>query len=189
MSPDRRPTTPRQRPTAGSRPAARTGRGRTSRTTASRGTSRPAVRTAAEGGGQTPPRIRRPQSMRRMVTLGLIVVFLSVLIIPTLRNYLQQRSEINALNKEVASQQQTVTALQREKDRWNNPAYVQQQARERLGFAKPGEKAYIVIDDRGQKHQTSPQTGVPTDTKHAGRPWYGQLWESVVIAGKSKPAQ
>ncbi|WP_169787668.1 FtsB family cell division protein [Luteipulveratus mongoliensis] len=122
--------------------------------------------------------------MRRMVTLGLMFVFLAVLIIPTLRNYLHQRSQINALNDKVTAQQQSVTGLQRDRDRWANPTYVQQQARQRLGFAKPGERAYILIDDKGTAHEAPAQTtGVPHDKAHDDRPWYGQVWESVKRSG------
>ncbi|BDZ59218.1 hypothetical protein GCM10025872_28750 [Barrientosiimonas endolithica] len=122
--------------------------------------------------------------MRRMVTLGLLMVFLAVLLIPTLRGYLQQRSQIDALNEQVTGQQQTVNNLQRERNRWNDPNYVAQQARERLGFAKPGERAYIVIDDKGRKQQVDEVTGVRNDKAGQNRPWYGQLWGSVVSAGE-----
>ena len=127
--------------------------------------------------------------MRRMVTLGLILVFLAVLIIPTLRNYLHQRSQIDGLNAKVATQQQSVGSLKAERDRWANPAYIQQQARQRLGFAKPGERAYILIDDKGAKHEAPAEDGVANDTKHADRPWYGQVWESVKGSGGTAPAQ
>ena len=120
-----------------------------------------------------------------MVTLGLLMVFLAVLLIPTLRGYLQQRSQIDALNDQVTRQQQTVNNLQRERNRWNDPNYVAQQARERLGFAKPGERAYIVIDDQGKKQQVEDGTGVRNDKAGQARPWYGQLWGSVVSSGEA----
>lgn len=159
-------------------------RGRTS-SSGGRGTSRPAVRPASAGGGRQLPKRRRPTSMRRMVTLGLLMVFLAVLLIPTLRGYLQQRSQIDALNEQVTGQQQTVNNLQRERNRWNDPNYVAQQARERLGFAKPGERAYIVIDDQGKKQQVEDVTGVRNDKAGQARPWYGQLWGSVVSSGEA----
>ena len=111
-------------------------RGRTS-SSGGRGTSRPAVRPASAGGGRQLPKRRRPTSMRRMVTLGLLMVFLAVLLIPTLRGYLQQRSQIDAL------------------------------------------------DDQGKKQQVEDVTGVRNDKAGQARPWYGQLWGSVVSSGEA----
>lgn len=123
--------------------------------------------------------------MRRMVTLGLLVIFLGMLLVPTLRGYLHQRSEINSLNGQVTKQQSTVKSLQKQRDRWNDPEYVAQQARSRLGFAKPGEKAYIIVDDAGKKRKVGTQNGVQKDASGAQRPWYGHLWGSVVSAGEA----
>jgi cell division protein FtsB len=124
--------------------------------------------------------------MRRMVTLGLLVIFLGMLLVPTLRGYLGQRSEINSLNDQVTKQQSTVKSLQKQRDQWNDPTYVAQQARSRLGFAKPGEKAYIIVDDNGTKRQVQARSGVRKDASGAQRPWYGHLWGSVVSAGDAK---
>ncbi|MDE9364340.1 septum formation initiator family protein [Luteipulveratus sp. YIM 133132] len=178
----------RGRATAGSRPRPRSGG--SSRTAARpvRGSSRPTVRAAASPAG-APGARRRPKSMRRMVTLGLILMFLAVLIIPTLRNYLHQRSQIDALNDKVATQRTSVTALQRERERWANPAYVQQQARQRLGFAKPGERAYILIDDQGTVREATKPDSVTGSDVRPGRPWYGQVWESVKESGGTAPAK
>lgn len=124
--------------------------------------------------------------MRRMVTLGLLVVFLAVLLVPTLRGYLDQRSQIESLNNQVTEQQDTVKSLQKQRDRWNNPEYVAQQARTRLGFAKPGEKAYIIVDGTGTKRDVEDDSRVEEAAAGADRPWYGHLWGSVVSAGDPK---
>ncbi len=121
-----------------------------------------------------------------MVIMGLLVVFLAVLLVPTLRGYLNQRSEIDTLNRQVTEQQSTVKTLQKQRDRWNDPDYVAQQARSRLGFAKPGEKAYIIVDDQGAKREVDTNSGVQKDTSGAKRPWYGHLWGSVISAGEAQ---
>ena len=48
--------------------------------------------------------------------------------------------------KKVAAQEQDVAALEGERERWRDPAYVEQQARQRLKFVKPGERSYTVLD-------------------------------------------
>ena len=62
------------------------------------------------------------------------------------RSLLRQRGEIAALQDKVVQQQQSVADLQREQARWADPAYVEQQARERLKFVKVGDRSYSVID-------------------------------------------
>ena len=84
----------------------------------------------------------------RIVVLASIAVLLAVTLVPTLRSYLRQQGQINALRDQVAAQRVDVTTLQKEQARWNDEAYVVQQARERLKFVKVGEKSYTVIDGR-----------------------------------------
>lgn len=179
--------TDRRRPATGRATPRRAGAGRAPRSTSARAKSSGSARPAAAPPVRktTPVGRRRPASLRRMVTAGVLAVMLAVLLVPTLRNYLQQRAQIESLNSQVTEQQRVVRGLQTQRDRWDDPAYVAQQARERLGFAKPGEKAYIVIDDTGKKRDVEQVTGVRKDSSVAGRPWYGQLWGSSVTAGKT----
>ena len=119
----------------------------------------------------------------RLAVLVSIVAFLAVLLVPTLRAYLSQRSEIGALRSKVASQEAAIAQLQREQGQWTDPAYVEQQARERLKFVMPGEKAYTVLDAKPSAPAipvlNSP-TGLPSNL-----PWYGSMWASVGAADAS----
>lgn len=113
----------------------------------------------------------------RRVGLGVVLLFLVILVAPTLRAYWQQQSDISALRDKVAQQKVTVDDLQKEQARWEDPAYVEQQARTRLKFVKAGEKSYTVIDPK-------PQKGDPT-VAHAGAstdPWYDTIWSSMQAA-------
>ena len=69
--------------------------------------------------------------------------------------------------------------LQKEQARWNDDAYVVQQARERLKFVKVGDRSYTVIDGEPAK---PPIEGVAAPAASSDHPWYGQLWESVRAA-------
>lgn len=113
----------------------------------------------------------------RRVGLGLVLLFLVVLVAPTLRAYVQQQSDISALRDKVAQQKVTVEDLQQEQARWEDPAYVEQQARTRLKFVKVGEKSYTVLDPKVDKGDPSvAHVGESTD------PWYDSIWSSMQAA-------
>ena len=118
-----------------------------------------------------------------MAILASIFVVLAVTLIPTLRSTLNQRSQINDLRSHLAQKRETVAALQHEQQQWTDPAYVEQQARERLKFVRPGETSYTVIDAEAAPADTDgPKIAAPRQASTANSPWYGQMWESMVIA-------
>jgi cell division protein FtsB len=116
----------------------------------------------------------------RMVVLASLVALLAVLLVPTVRAYLGQRSEIASLRQQVVGQEKSVADLQAQQERWKDPAYVEQQARQRLKFVKVGEKAYTVIDAQPRSADVpviQAASGVPDDL-----PWYDAVWGSVHAA-------
>ena len=118
-----------------------------------------------------------------MAILASILVMLAVTLVPTLRSYLQQQSDYSALQAKVAQQRRSVDALTRERAQWNDPAYVEQQVRERLKFVRPGERSYTVIDaDPAPRHTSDPRVAAAAPEDVQNSPWYGQLWQSLVIA-------
>lgn len=127
------------------------------------------------------------RSTRRLAALGAVFVLLAIMIVPTLRAYLQQQAEYSALQEYTSSQEKSVSALQGQINQWDNPAYVEQQARERLKFVRPGETAYQVIGAEkllgdplaGRASVISPNRGDHTV------PWYGRMWSSIVLADRS----
>jgi len=124
-----------------------------------------------------------------MAILASIFVMLAVTLVPTLRSTLNQRSEINALRGQLARQGQSVAALQHEQRQWSDPAYVEQQARERLKFVRVGDTSYTVIDAEAAPADTGgPKIAAPAQASTANSPWYGQLWQSMVIADTSAKA-
>jgi cell division protein FtsB len=116
----------------------------------------------------------------RGVVLASIAVLLAITLVPTLRSYLRQQGEIGSLRQQVAQQRTDVASLQREQARWNDDAYVAQQARERLKFVKVGEKSYTVIDGKPAAKGLPGVAEVPAASSN--NPWYGQLWASVQAA-------
>jgi cell division protein FtsB len=118
-----------------------------------------------------------------MVILAAIFVMLAVTLIPTLRSTLNQRSQIDDLRSQLAQKRETVAALQQEQRQWTDPAYVEQQARERLKFQRVGETSYTVIDaEVAPVGAGGPKIAAPVRAATANSPWYGQMWQSMVIA-------
>lgn len=118
-----------------------------------------------------------------MAVLSAIFVMLAVTLIPTLRSTLSQQSEINALRDQLGQQRETVAAMQQEQRQWDDPVFVEQQARERLKFVRVGETSYTVIDPQAASAGSDDlKIAAPATVTTFDGPWYGQLWQSMVIA-------
>jgi hypothetical protein len=108
---------------------------------------------------------------------------LAITTIPALRSTLSQQGEINGLRDRIAQQRGKVAALQQEQQRWGDPAYVEQQARERLKFVRVGEKSFTVIDGEAASEMIGgAKVASPGHASSVKGPWYGELWQSIVIA-------
>lgn len=68
------------------------------------------------------------------------------MLVPSLYQWWQQERELAQIKTQVAEQQQKNADMQRQLDLWNDPDYISTQARERLGFVRPGETQYTVVD-------------------------------------------
>jgi cell division protein FtsB len=128
---------------------------------------------------------------RSAVFVGLMVV-LAVLLAPALRSYVAQQQQIAALQQHVADQRATVAGLEQQRAAWDDPAYIKAQARSRLKFVMPGERAYNVIDAPAPTPTASPSAKAAKEagaaTKVGDGAWFGDLWRSVEIAGAGQEA-
>jgi cell division protein FtsB len=124
----------------------------------------------------------------RLGILAVLVGFLALFLTPTLRGYLEQRAEINRMEQQITQEQDAIVELEEQVAAWDDEDYVEQQARQRLRFVKPGETAFTVVDDTGEQ-LTEPVPGVAsvTDEVLESRPWYGEVWESVMTANEGLP--
>ncbi|GMA20566.1 septum formation initiator family protein [Arsenicicoccus piscis] len=116
---------------------------------------------------------------RRVIALAAILVLLAVMLAPTTRRYVAQRNEIAALQSEIVKQQAEVDALAEQRARWNDPRYVEQQARERLHLAKPGETVYSVLEPAAPSTGGTRARVVGVDLGDRSAPWYTQLWGTL----------
>ena len=115
--------------------------------------------------------------------LVLVVSLLTVSYASSMRAYLVQRSHIDDLQSQIATREATISDLEREKRRWDDPAFVRAQARE-LNYVMPGETAYVVLDRDGNPLDGDAKLADPsTIARTAPTPWWSTAWRSVELAG------
>jgi len=94
--------------------------------------------------------------------------------------WLAQRGQIADLRAQTQQQQRHVAALEAQQQRWSDPAYIEQQARLRLHYVLPGEKAYVYLGPKpAATKPAAPNGSGPAVTG----PWYSRLWQTVEVAG------
>src|SRR4051812_43379692 len=119
------PSESRRTPPRGQRPGGRPGPGRTG--SAGRvGGARPATPAAGSAAAGVLP--RRSRFTGRAAVLLLVVSLLTISYASSLRAYLDQRSHLDDLKGKIALRQAAIDDLEREQRRWEDPAYVKQQA-------------------------------------------------------------
>ncbi|OBG70566.1 MULTISPECIES: septum formation initiator family protein [unclassified Mycobacterium] len=123
---------------------------------------------------------------RRAAVLAAVVCVLTLTIAGPVRTYFAQRTEMNQLSASQAALRAQITELESKKAKLADPAYIAAQARERLGFVKPGDIPFQV--------QLPPTAAVPVQpgtqsAKPANNdPWYTSLWHTIADAPHLPPA-
>ncbi|MGP4003957.1 FtsB family cell division protein [Streptomyces sp. 8N706] len=116
---------------------------------------------------------RRSRLTGRAALLALVVCSLVVALAYPMRQFVSQRSEIAEQQRRAERAREEVERLRDEKARWQDPAYVERQAREHLHYVRPGETGYTVV------HGTGGDATRRHDESAAERPWYTTLWDGV----------
>jgi len=148
---------------------------------------RPERRRAERDRATGQARVRAEERHRSRLTgraaiLVLVLAVLAVSYASSLRAYLQQRHQIDELEAQIAEREAAIGDLEREMDRWDDPAYVMQEARKR-GFILPGETPFVVVDANGDP-LTDAELDDPSSMGEEETPaWYDGVWSSVKVAG------
>lgn len=124
----------------------------------------------------------------RALALAVVLLVLTISYASSLRIYFDQRRDIAETKIEIAQRQQSITDLNDEISRWNDPAFVRSQARERLGWVVPGETGYKVIGADGKPvggGAEIDQQNKPSQTKTEA--WWARLFGSIKIADHPVP--
>ena len=126
----------------------------------------------------------------RTAVLAVVVVLALAVLLPSLRVYFAQQENLRQLRAQRDEASTQVADLTDDLGRWDDPAYVVAQARERLAYVFPGETAYRVMDPELVQTETQDVSGaIETPDTTATAPWYSTLWDSIEAAGNgSSPA-
>ncbi|HJQ42850.1 MAG TPA: septum formation initiator family protein [Jatrophihabitantaceae bacterium] len=117
----------------------------------------------------------------RALVLGTLVVLLLVLLASPLNRYFGSRSDVQHAAQQLREDQAELAQLRAQQQKWSNPAYIQQQARQRLQYAMPGDVVYVVVRP-GQRSDIETTSGVVAQKRPAG--WNQKLWQSIQVAGR-----
>lgn len=118
----------------------------------------------------------------------LVLAVLTVSYASSLRAYLQQRAHIGDLKAQIVERQANINDLELEKRRWEDPAYVKAQARERFGYLMPGETGFEVIGPDGKPLEAQATLSDPDEViKEKPTAWWTAAWDSMELAGNPPP--
>ncbi|WP_269047895.1 FtsB family cell division protein [Paenarthrobacter sp. Z7-10] len=110
----------------------------------------------------------------------MVLLTITVLLAPSVRNFLQQRAQIGALQQNIQSKEQQQADLKKELSRWDDPAYIKAQARDRVNMVMPGETSYWVYGADGTVTTPSSGTDAPAGkVKPTDLPWVDGLLQSI----------
>lgn len=132
----------------------------------------------------TPPRVAASRALGvtwRLLLLGVVVAVIAVTLAQSLRVYFAQAEQIAELRAEIETTRAEIDDLEDRLARWEDPAYVEAQARERLGWVFPGEIGYRVIGPDGEPIGGDSDV-LATDEETAPGLWWEKMWGSVATA-------
>lgn len=112
---------------------------------------------------------------RRVGLLAAVVIILLVTVSFPLRNHYQFRAEERAVEQQRIALEQEIADLTAQQEQLSDPAYVEQQARQRFGAVRPDESPYRVSPiDPEQK-----AAELAAAAEKEAQSWQTRLWVSV----------
>jgi cell division protein DivIC len=114
---------------------------------------------------------------RRAAILAAVICVLTLTIAGPVRTYFSQRTEMKQLAASEEALRAQIAELESQKAKLADPVYIAAQARERLGFVKPGDIPYQVQLPASQQHPTA--AGPQAPTARNNDPWYTALWHTI----------
>ncbi|MFL6164094.1 MAG: septum formation initiator family protein [Jatrophihabitantaceae bacterium] len=126
-------------------------------------------------------RLRRPRLTGRTMLVAAMALFLVVILASPFQTYLNRRASVAGSERQQRELAARVAQLRAQNDLWQDPAYVERQARVRLQYIRPGDTLYTVLDAQGQPLQPAAAAAAPAKPAKIGRQpsWNALLWSSV----------
>lgn len=120
----------------------------------------------------------------RTIGMALIVIVAAIAVALTLsaplRNSMSDRSEFARLSASNSELRKQIAYYEQKINEQNDPAYIEAQARERLHFVYPGEKAVVMMYPGDDARKAAERKAA----EHADNPWYSNLWQAVATPPK-----
>jgi cell division protein FtsB len=123
---------------------------------------------------------------RRAAVLAAVICVLTLTIAGPVRTYFAQRTEMSQLTATEAALRRQIADLEQKKVKLGDPAYIAAQARERLGFVKPGDIPFQVQLPSAPGAVAAP--GADTAKPANSDPWYTSLWHTIADQPHLPPA-
>jgi cell division protein FtsB len=115
------------------------------------------------------------------------LTLLGVLILaPQLKILVEQRQQIADLQSIASQRTAELTELQKQRARWDDPAYVRAQARDRLYYVMPGEISYLVLNDANIDELKREKASASVQNTNSD--WVAGLLGSFLVAGLGNQA-
>jgi cell division protein FtsL len=120
----------------------------------------------------------RPRLTSRAAVLAVVICAITLSLAYPVREYLAQRRQLGQLGAQQTALMIQLRQLQAEQRQLNDPAYIEQLARDRLHLCLPNQACYVIIDGKPAAGLIQPRSAPPS-------PWYDRLAESVRQANKT----
>ncbi|WP_076464115.1 FtsB family cell division protein [Actinomyces mediterranea] len=105
----------------------------------------------------------------RLFTTVLLAGVLAFLLVPNLYDWWRQEQDYRDIRARVAAAEQRNANMREQLELWEDPEYIASQARARLGYVKPGETQYTVVDP-GDDYLDQAQVSA-AEVRGPARPW------------------
>ncbi len=128
--------------------------------------------------GRPPP--ERARFTSRAAVLAVVICAIALSLAYPVREYIAQRRQIDQLQAQSAATTAELARLRAEAQRLGDPAYIEQQAQDRLHMCLPGASCYVIIGGRAA-------SGSSDVSAASAIPWYERLWHSVRQADQADP--
>lgn len=170
--------------------------------------SSPRRPTRAAGGARKPTLsaerrelLRSANLNARTLTVAGLMVAAFLVLQPQVQTLFEQRQDIADLKAQLQAEKDGLKQMQTLRNRWNDPAYVRAQARNRLFYVMPGEVSYIIMEaDKVDLNDSSGTVGDALNAKNnytditdsigaTKNDWMGSLTQSVIRAGVETPQE
>ncbi len=130
---------------------------------------------------QNDSKIRVKQFPFHLLAVVAFLILGVILVAPPLQGLIAQQEDKRELLSELEEGKERIALLEQELELWNDPTYVQSQARKRLGYVLPGQTLYLVSEEDLGGSQVEKRLQQEAKDLRSATPFYITLWSSVKV--------